>query len=81
MFTPDATCRPFLAFVALAAAACAALALVVMAYRATARRPDATSAPEASQVEPVIAQQPPRRPAVQPSGVREPRLGGGLRPA
>jgi hypothetical protein len=38
MFVPDATCRPFLAFVALGAAACAALALVVMAYRAARER-------------------------------------------
>jgi hypothetical protein len=38
MFVPDATCRPFLAFVALGAAACAALTLVVMAYRAARER-------------------------------------------
>ena len=30
--TPDATCRPFLAFVALAVAATAALVLLVLAY-------------------------------------------------
>jgi hypothetical protein len=38
MFVPDATCRPFLAFVALGAAACAALTLVLMAYRAARDR-------------------------------------------
>ena len=31
--SPDATCRPFLAFVALGAAAAAALTLVLMSYR------------------------------------------------
>jgi hypothetical protein len=35
---PDATCRPFLAFIALAAAASAALTLVLIAYRSAARR-------------------------------------------
>jgi hypothetical protein len=31
--SPDATCRPFLAFIALGAAAAAALTLVLMSYR------------------------------------------------
>ena len=35
---PDATCRPFLAFVLLGAAASAALTLVVMAYRSAQAR-------------------------------------------
>lgn len=35
---PEATCRPFLAFLALGTAAVAALALVLMAYRAARRR-------------------------------------------
>ena len=47
MFVPDATCRPFLAFVALGAAACAALTLVVMAYRA-AREREPREAPRAA---------------------------------
>src|SRR4051812_43273821 len=72
MSAPDATCRPFLAFIALGAAACAALTLVVMAYRAAAaREPHATSAPEAARTEPVLRQQPPRRPATQPTLSRE----------
>ena len=75
MFVPDATCRPFLAFVALAAAACAALALVVMAYRAAARRPDAARAAEPSRTEPVIAPQRPSRPTPDS---RNPHLGGRL---
>ena len=36
--SPDATCRPLLAFLALGAAATAALALVVIAYRTAAAR-------------------------------------------
>jgi hypothetical protein len=38
MITPDATCRPFLAFLALGAAASIALTLVILAYRAGTRR-------------------------------------------
>jgi hypothetical protein len=75
MFVPDATCRPFLAFVALAAAACAALALVLMAYRAAARRPDAAPAAEVTRTEPVMTQQRPPRPAPEP---RKPQLDGRL---
>jgi hypothetical protein len=47
MFVPDATCRPFLAFVALGAAACAALTLVLMAYRAAQQREPAQAEIEA----------------------------------
>ena len=36
--SPDATCRPLLAFLALGAAAAAALALVFIAYRTAAAR-------------------------------------------
>ena len=36
--SPDATCRPLLAFLALGAAAAAALALVIIAYRTGAAR-------------------------------------------
>jgi len=76
MLVPDATCRPFLAFVALAAAACAALTLVVMAYRAAMRRTASLPPPEAIRTEPVIAgQQTPRRAVSQR---REPQLGGRL---
>jgi hypothetical protein len=75
MLAPDATCRPFLAFVALAAAACAALVLVLMAYRAAAHRPDAAPAPEVTRTESVITQQRPPRPAPE---TRKPHLGGGL---
>jgi glutamine synthetase len=56
MFAPDATCRPFLAFVALAAAACAALTLVLMAYRAAQQRDSATAEPQGSRMEPVMPQ-------------------------
>ena len=35
--SPDASCRPFLAFVVLAAASAAALALVLLAYQALKR--------------------------------------------
>jgi Flp pilus assembly protein protease CpaA len=35
---PEATCRPFLAFVLLGAAACAALTLVLLAYRSARAR-------------------------------------------
>jgi hypothetical protein len=35
---PDATCRPFLAFIALGAAASVALTLVLLAYRSASRR-------------------------------------------
>ena len=35
---PDATCRPFLAFIALGAAASAALTLVLIAYRSARAR-------------------------------------------
>ena len=35
---PDATCRPFLAFILMAAAASAALVLVIIAYRSTQAR-------------------------------------------
>ncbi|HYC46928.1 MAG TPA: hypothetical protein VED01_15740 [Burkholderiales bacterium] len=38
VFSPDATCRPFLAFVALGAAATVALVLVVLAYRRAQER-------------------------------------------
>lgn len=75
MFVPDATCRPFLAFVALAAAACAALALVLMAYRAATQPPDAAPAREAARTEPVIAPQRPPRPSPESS---KPHLGGRL---
>lgn len=45
---PDATCRPFLAFIALGVAAGAALTLVLLAYRAAQGRD--MSAIEASRV-------------------------------
>ena len=36
--SPDATCRPFLAFIALGAAAAAALTLAILAYRSAQSR-------------------------------------------
>ena len=75
MFVPDATCRPFLAFVALGAAACAALTLVVMAYRAAQQRESREATMEAAPAraaarEPVLRPVTPERrlvprPAVQ----------------
>lgn len=41
--TPDATCRPFLAFILMGAAASAALTLVIMRYRAVRARETAAS--------------------------------------
>ena len=38
MVSPDATCRPFLAFLALGAAAATALTLVLIAYRTAQER-------------------------------------------
>lgn len=38
LVAPDATCRPFLAFFALGAAASAALTLILMAYRSAQTR-------------------------------------------
>jgi hypothetical protein len=38
VFSPDATCRPFLAFVALGVAATVGLVLVLMAYRRAQQR-------------------------------------------
>jgi hypothetical protein len=70
---PDATCRPFLAFVALAVAASAALTLVVLAYPA-AKQAQAAAVTKANvsgrkvdvpermrRVEPTL----PRKPALQ----------------
>ena len=41
MVAPDATCRPFLAFILLGAAASAALTLVILAYRSAQTRESA----------------------------------------
>jgi Flp pilus assembly protein protease CpaA len=38
LVAPDATCRPFLAFILMGAAASAALTLVIMAYRSAQAR-------------------------------------------
>ena len=38
LIAPDATCRPFLAFILMGAAASAALTLVIMAYRSAQAR-------------------------------------------
>lgn len=38
LVTPDATCRPFLAFILMGAAAAAALTLVIIAYRSAQAR-------------------------------------------
>lgn len=35
---PDATCRPFLGFILMGAAACAALTLIILAYRSAQAR-------------------------------------------
>ena len=47
VIAPDATCRPFLAFILMGAAASAALALIIMAYRTS----QASQAREAAQTE------------------------------
>lgn len=41
LVAPDATCRPFLAFILLGAAASAALTLIILAYRSTQTRESA----------------------------------------
>lgn len=41
LVAPDATCRPFLAFILLGAAASAALTLVILAYRSAQARESA----------------------------------------
>ena len=43
LVAPDATCRPFLAFILLGAAASAALTLVILAYRSAQMRASAES--------------------------------------
>jgi hypothetical protein len=65
--TPDATCRPFLAFLALGAASCAALTLVLMAYRAARARDDFGIAAKA------IDSQAPRERARAPEFQPQPR--------
>ena len=63
MFVPDATCRPFLAFVALGVAASAALTLVVMAYRAAQQREPREAAMEPSPVQAAATRERVQRPA------------------
>jgi hypothetical protein len=81
MFVPDATCRPFLAFVALGAAACAALTLVVMAYRAAQPREAIGAETQGSRTEPGGMQQRVQRPAVDRRITPRPAVRTGLRAA
>jgi hypothetical protein len=82
MFVPDATCRPFLAFVALGAAACAALTLVVMAYRAAQQREPAQAETEALRKEPAAGmQERPQRRAAEPRITARPAVQTRLRAA
>src|SRR5690349_9750767 len=80
VFSTDATCRPFLAFFALGAAACAALILVLLAYRA-ARTPDTDSAADRVGARPQGLPEPARSARIEPRIVREPELGSRLRAA
>ena len=74
MLTPDATCRPFLAFIALGAAASAALTLVIIAYRTATRRGATTVAELAAQPDPAQNVQPfERGPRGIPDRRRTPR--------
>ena len=67
LVVPDATCRPFMAFVALGAAACAALTLVLLAYRAAQAR-EQTDTPQPQERARRIPPEPRlvAKPAVQP---------------
>ena len=78
VFTPDATCRPFLAFFALGAAACAALILVLLAYRAAGTL-DTESAADGARSQGLP--EPARSARIEPRIVREPELGSRLRAA
>ena len=81
VFVPDATCRPFLAFFALGAAACAALTLVVMAYRATQQRDMVTPEASSSLVQTTSKQERPRRPVPEQKPASQPALQPRLRAA
>ena len=81
VFVPDATCRPFLAFIALGAAACAALTLVVMAYRAAGRRDAAMAEASPTPVRSNATQERPRRPAPDQAPASQPALQTPLRAA
>lgn len=50
LVAPDATCRPFLAFILMGAAASAALTLVIMAYRSA----QSSKAPVQRQYRPAV---------------------------
>lgn len=75
--SPEATCRPFLAFLALGVSAAAALALLLIAYRRASDRP-VIIRPTAARER--VAGPRPRR-VVEPRLVRTPAVHGGLRPA
>jgi hypothetical protein len=72
MITPDATCRPFLAFVALTAAASVALTLLLLAYRA-ARQVEAGEAVTADKTGDTV-DAPQRRRRIEPTFPRKPAL-------
>ena len=73
MVSPDATCRPFLAFVALGAAASVALTLMFLAYRASEQRGSADTDARQSGREPDGADRTRRTTPLQPV-VRKPAL-------
>lgn len=80
MITPDATCRPFLAFVALAAAASVALTLLLLAYRA-GKRGEAVEVRKADVSRSKIDATPERTRRIEPTLPRKPALQPHLRAA
>ena len=74
LVVPDATCRPFLAFIALAAAATAALTLVLMAYRAAQRRESIDMQAQAPLVRTAPVQERARRTRAEPRLTQKPSV-------
>jgi hypothetical protein len=81
MLVPDATCRPFLAFVALGAAACAALTLVLLAYRAAREREPREATVTATPPHSAAARERPQRPLPERRLTPRPAVRTGLRAA
>lgn len=68
--TPDATCRPLMAFIALGAAASAALTLVLLAYANVQRRESAQLEEERTNAQVTNAQERVRRSLAERAAVK-----------
>lgn len=78
--SPDATCRPLMAFIALGAAASAALTLVLLAYANVQRRESAQLEDERTKAQASKAQERVRRSLAERAAVK-PLVSGRLRAA